>query len=153
MNKLKQRLLVHLMKELNPGFLPEPVFFEMQRLNNSLSVEIALYRETADGIAIYLGKRKDSDPFWPGLYHIPGTMVRGNESIQDSVVRLINGEFGTLSEMPQFTRYYEAETPRGRITHLLFEAIVDEGDDTHFFYYDQLPENLVEHHKLLLSEG
>lgn len=150
MNKIKQALLVRLMRELTPGFLPEPVFLEMQRLNHCLSVEIALYRENADGIAIYLGQRSVNDRFWAGMYHVPGTMVRGNESIEDALNRLNRGEFGGRSLDLVFDRYYEAETPRGRITHLLFNGTMAEGEEG-FFFLDALPENLVPHHKELLE--
>lgn len=147
MYKIQERLLVYLLSKLKPGFLPEPVFLEMQRLNHCLSVELILM----NGESIYLNQRPETDRFWPNQFQIPGTMVRGNEGIKDSLGRLMANEFPMyeVSE-PRFTRYYEYDTPRGHITHLLFTATTQD-DYNSFCPLDELPENMVEHHKLLLG--
>lgn len=150
--KVLDWLTVLFLKRLKPGYLPEPIFNEMQRINHCVSVEILVKKDNK----VLLQQRDSNDKFWANEWHIPGTMVRGDESYNSAIERLLS----TVLDVPYgnkngvrlyLNKIYSYKTKRGYITHILYA--VDWSGETvgTFFDIKKLPKNIMEHHKLYLK--
>jgi len=154
MKTLLDWLTVKLLKRLRPGFLPEPIFFEMQRINHQLSVELLMYKGMGKHKKYCLVKRRVDDKFWPSKYHIPGTMVRGNETVKKAIERLFLDDFSSFKPVEaELFDVYTAETKRGTITHLLYKAryVKGNGEVGLFYSKDELPGNMINYHRKLIQ--
>lgn len=148
--KLYHKLLAFLLRFTKPGYLDESLFNQMQRINHCVSVECIVKR----GNKILLQQRDSNDKFWPNEWHIPGTMVRGDELLSDALNRL----FCTIIVCDEkveiagvLNRVYSYKTKRGNITHLLYIIEWPHKVIGSFFSIKRLPENTMEHHRLLLE--
>ncbi len=143
-------LTVLLLKRLKPGYLKEPIFNEMQRINHCVSVEVLIKKDTR----VLLQQREPDDKFWPNEWHIPGSMVRGNEVVTEALNRLIHTVIISEEKVELkgvLKKIYSYSTKRGIITHLLFELNWPGEVTGKFFSTKHLPKNTMEHHKLLLQ--
>ena len=147
MNETEQAQLVELLQMLEPGHLPEPIFFEMCRLNTLVSVEVA---SIVDGRILLLHR---NDKHFGDVEHIPGTMVRGNEIPEEALARLLDSEFANEGEGIEILDkiIYTERTPRGIIVHLLHITNAIEEPD-HMYSMDDLPENTLNYHRQIIEE-
>lgn len=144
--KILNWITTKLLRLYKPGYLPEPIFFEMCRLNTLIAVEILV----KDGDRIYLEERDDK--YFGSVLHIPGTIVRGNESVDDAYYRLRNellGERIQIIEQVNYDKVCFKETPRGNVLHFL--KIVDTGLDTNYSI-KRLPKNTLNYHRAVLKD-
>lgn len=139
--------LVSQLKELRAGYLPEQVFFEMCRLNTLVSVEV-LFK---CGDMVYLTERNDK--YFGHVWHIPGTMVRGNEDLNGAIARLNAGDFAGNITVVEPSLHHFQETPRGNIYHALYIQEIPETLEMkgRFFNIHELPENTLGFHREILE--
>jgi hypothetical protein len=71
--------LSNALRELEPGFLPYRLFEQIARLIALPILEFIPLRLMESGIEVLLIGRPDDDPFWPGLLHTPGTVIRATD--------------------------------------------------------------------------
>jgi len=88
------------------------------------AVEVPVFRQTADGPAVWLARRK-ADEAYPGLLHCPGTLVWAEDrDLQATVARLGRREYGSedairlLVDRP--LEIVVAQEERGTMVSLLF---------------------------------
>lgn len=157
--KLYHKLLAFLLRFTKPGYLDESLFNQMQRINHCVSVELLIMEDKK----VWLEQRVDNDRYWPSQWHIPGTMVRGNEDVKGALRRLVEDvkvhSSLLLMDFKHVTTY-TYKTSRGYITHLVYilERHKDEyiwfsvsGKNGEYFSIKRLPKNIIEHHRLFLK--
>ena len=152
--KILDMLTAKLLRLYRPGYLPEPIFFEMCRLNTLSSVEIIIRKSGSD--RVFLEERNDK--YFGNVWHIPGTMVRGNESPDDAFYRLAETLIGKISKSKEpiahnFSYYHK--TKRGSIMH---HVVFADGGDTNCgvnglkdFSLKRLPKNTLNYHRNILK--
>lgn len=139
------------LKKLEPGFLPFDIFVEICRLTVSATVEIVPFRKKGDrsSVEILLVKRKDDDPFWPGMYHIPGVVILATDkenSLKDAFDRILHGELGgvSTSSEPVYIKYLLRKGNRGTTLNLLHRVeLTSDPKVGEWFDVNNLPKNLI----------
>lgn len=149
-----------LLSRLEPGFLPMPIFSQVVRLLVTPTVEMVPFRKTQEGkVEVFLIKRDDDDPNWPGKYHVPGSVIRATDaklSFQDAFDRIIQGEIKgiTVLKGPIFVQHLFHQVKRGAEIPMIHWIEVN-GDipGGTYFDVDKLPENIVDHHPLIIRKA
>ncbi|MDX1765714.1 MAG: hypothetical protein R3313_02050 [Candidatus Saccharimonadales bacterium] len=106
--------------KLKPGFLPLPIFLQTARLTVTSPVELVVLRKGKSGTEVYLTGRDSGDPFWPGLLHVPGTVVLSSdelgEDLEGPISRLVKDEFQgvEITDKPQLLMTKFRQSERGR---------------------------------------
>lgn len=98
------------LEKLEPGRQPLPLFTQLARLVVTSTVEIVPFKGTCESPKVLLAKRSDDDPWWPGQWHLPGTVLLTTDKAFDvhdyetPVDRLYNDEFhGSISRVGSVT--------------------------------------------------
>ncbi len=139
-----------------PGRVPEPVWYEHIRLNAVVTVEITPYKIVDGKIFVYMEKRPESDKFYAGQYHMPGTMVNGNDQdLESALNRVKRKEIGSfVSDEPEQIAAYYRTTPRGNEGVFQFLMKVYEGGDpNNWFDVENLPLNTITAHKEMVAKS
>jgi hypothetical protein len=139
-----------LLSELEPGWLPEPIFQAVARLVVLPIVEVVPLRRADTGeIEILLLERRADDPVWPGMLHTPGTVVRASDSpgsFDDALGRILDDELGNIgASEPVWVKNILHHSGRGMEASQIYWIEV-EGEPKVGTYYrsSQLPERLVQ---------
>lgn len=140
---------VQVLKNLQPGKLPLPIFLETTRLTVTPIVEIVPLRKYNNAIEVLLTKRENDDPNWAGMYHTPGTVIRASDtegSYDDAFNRILEGELkGTITKSPVFVTSILHKVKRGMESSLIFWVEVTCEPLTGEFYdSNHLPESLID---------
>lgn len=142
--------LVKGLSKLRPGYLPLPIFLEIVRLTVTPTVEICFFRLTKDGSPeILLTKRDGSDPTWPGMFHVPGTVIRASdkvETFEDAFERIMVDELRNVKIVgkPVFVKPFFRQSTRGKDVVLMHWAVIEKEPSVgKFFKIDSLPENFI----------
>lgn len=80
---------------VQPGFLPAELFYQVTRLTVATAVEIVPLRPVSGTCEVLLTQRPEDDPYWPSLWHNPGTFLRPTDelgSFASAFTRICNGE-------------------------------------------------------------
>ena len=94
--------------------LPRPVFDGWVENLPTVALELAFIRTVDSGRReIFMARRGENDPFWPGEWHIPGTIVRQNEPIRVAYQRLIASEASEVNAIGQLRFVTYQEFPKG----------------------------------------
>lgn len=151
------------LRRLPRGFLPNPIFIEVARLVVTPTIELAPLRLTDnEHVEIFLTKRPENDPHWPGGWHIPGTVIRSTDREDDfssAFDRVRSDELGTGLEFvsePQLVGIKFWDVARGRELDMMHyvEVKADNGVNLtgKFFDSDHLPDETLIHHKIIIPE-
>lgn len=107
------------------AFLPEELFVQIARLTVLSAVELVCVRTAAGGqVEVLLTQRAEVDPFWPGEWHCPGSVLRPTDEKETFVSgfhRVLAGELG-LTEWaePTFAGVWFWEGVRGSALSVIF---------------------------------
>ncbi len=154
---------VEYLRRLPRGFLPFDIFNAVAELVTTPTVEVAPVRMNADGKAeVLLLQRDVNDPYWPGQWHMPGTVLRSTDKPGDfssAFQRVFGGELAgrvtPLSE-PVLIGVNFWDVERGReLANKHFvevEATADAELPGQFYTLDNLPDNLIAHHGAMIPE-
>lgn len=150
----RTKLLVTLLRELKWPLDPK-VFGTLLNKTVSVPIELAVLNDRDEVLMFY---RKDDE--YDGN-HIPGSVLRDTDTVGGVLTRLRNGEVvgGNVTE-PIFIGW--AEIPKGtgpgenptrhEISLVFLCRLVGEYKGSGKFYpLDQLPENTLSHHRVLVS--
>lgn len=141
-----------LLKRLEPGFLPYPVFEQVARLVALPIVEFVPLRMHDGQCEVLLIARPDDDPLFPGLLHTPGTVVRatdvhkGKQDDWQAFSRILKDELlGSEVGPPHYVGSIFHESKRGaEQAQLYWIEIAGEPTVGTFYSLDALPESLME---------
>lgn len=145
------RLAVAL-EQLEPGFLPRPIFDQIARLITLPVVEFVPLRRGSEGVVeVLLLKRPDDDPFWPGLLHTPGTIVRATDlrpeaDNEQAFNRIAHDELkDTKISRPHFVGSMLHKSKRGtEQAGLYWVKVTSDPQIGEFYLVDNLPPGLID---------
>lgn len=144
--------ITKLLEKLNAGFLPYPIFQEVARLVVMPIIDIVPVRHTESGsVEVLLTQREADDPFWPGMWHNPGTVVRASDKdpgYADAFRRVFIDELGLDDvQEPHFVTGFLHQTRRGsestRVYWVELHGTPRVGD---YFDITRLPKETIESH-------
>lgn len=146
------KIVTEILKKLEPGLLPFPIFLEIARLYVSCIVEVVPLYDNNGKIQVLLQEREMSDPVWGGKLHTPGTVLRANdkaESFESAFDRILNKELQGVSVVgqPVFVETIFHQVLRGRELALIFYVELESNDVSHLGkLYDvkKIPKEIVD---------
>jgi hypothetical protein len=149
--------LLDLLKKCEPGNLPSEIFEALAKLAVYPAIEFVPLRRKAESIEVLLFPRANDDPVWPGMLHIPGTVLRPTDmSLDDAIGRLIRDELKGLrfAEL-RFTGLGINDYVRGRGLGIEYWAEVLDSEAAEGTFYDitKLPKNFIYEQSDLLDRG
>lgn len=145
-------IATEILKKLEPGLLPFPIFLEVARLYVSCIVEIVPLYNNNGNIQVLLQEREKEDPVWEGKLHTVGTVVRANDedgNFKSAFDRILNKELQgarTLSE-PVFVKSVFHQVARGRELALVFYVELATDEISHLgklYDINKLPSKIVD---------
>lgn len=151
--KEQQTLLRLIPRCVSP--LPENIFYCVSRTFPMVAIEAALWRRGKHGgIEILLTRRPPKDPFWPNLWHIPGTIMRNRERLTHAFRRSM-GEVGLVPKpLPQFVTMLNLRAVRrGHVVDLIFARRMRSEERPHdgtFFDTTRLPRDVIPEHRRVI---
>lgn len=137
------------LQAVDVGLLPEELFIELARLTVLPAVEVVCLRRGSVGVEVLLTQRVEFDPFWPGQWHVPGSVLRPTDaagSMTSALTRVLAGELGLSAwSEPVFVSPIFWHNIRGAALSLVYYVNVDHlvlpvGE---FFPITELPKNRV----------
>ena len=98
MNRLYRLIVAQLLKPIRPDQpLGTPLFNSIARLSVSVGVDVIALRTTACGaVEVFSMKRDRREKSAPGLWHVPGTILRPGEEYPAAFCRLETHELGVV---------------------------------------------------------
>lgn len=154
LNEKEQKQLVALLERLEPGFYPIEIFWQFARLNTLAIIEL-IPLCTLDGrLNVLLTQREKQDKFWPGQWHIPGTVMRPDDNEKTALKRIVKDELADISVgevAPIITDIRRSK--RGSEQSKVFIVEIDgRGLNVgQLFKVTDLPENTVDGHRYLIE--
>ena len=155
-------MTAQLLSQLEPGFLPYPIFEEISRIVALPILELVPLRLSDSGdVEVLLLDRGPDDEWWPKLLHTPGVVMRADDigtDTYDSRVayeRLVRGEMADtqLSE-PHFVGNVLQRSKRGtEAAQVYWAEVMGEPKVGKFYPFAQLPDGLIaaQHHFIPLA--
>jgi len=138
---------VQILEKFEPGLLPISLFNQVARLVRLPIVLVIPIRKITDRIEIGLLQRDDADLWWPGMWHLAGTVFRGTDTTQTCIERLLNDELKIQkSDVPQFRSHLEHTSDRGAELLLIYSVEhceLQADSKMEWFSIDGLPATLV----------
>ncbi|MEO6760810.1 MAG: hypothetical protein ABI220_00320 [Candidatus Saccharimonadales bacterium] len=138
--------------QLEPGFLPYPIFEQVARLVTLPVVEFIPLRKVGDAVEVLLIQRPADDPFWPGLLHTPGTIIRATDlhrpesDNEQAFNRILHDELkDTEISQPHYVGSLFHKSKRGTEQAQLYWAeVTGEPLVGEFYPIDSLPSGLID---------
>ena len=151
MNEERKKLLIELLKEVNPK---EPygteLFDALLPLNVSTAIEMVCLRHVKKGkVDVYLTQRSLDDTAYPGEWHCPGSFIRPGEEIKDVFARIVQKEIKAGLVSTRFIADVNHPTEaRGHVISKVYLCALEEKEGLKgtWFPTNQLPEKTVESH-------
>lgn len=170
----KEDLVVEILGKLDPKELPPRLFHAVERITALTAIETVFLRERKGQLEVLLLKRSDNDLYYPGMWHSPGSILRGDDDPERARItgnsfeilklkgflinywkpflRILDGELGVwFAQSPKFVGTMLYATPRGLEHGVVFLCECDREPKKGTWYsLDRLPENMVAHHHELI---
>jgi len=152
MNDEQIRQTAALLKQLEPGFLPYPIFEQIARLVTLPIIEFIPLRFHDGQVEVLLIERPADDPFWPGLLHTPGTVIRATdlhrpEADNDvAFQRILHDELkDTAIGQPHYVGSLFHQSKRGtEQAQLYWVEVTGEPQIGKFYRVAELPASLID---------
>lgn len=151
-NKENIQRVADLLKQLEPGFLPYPIFEQIARLVTLPIIEVIPLRWKQGKVEVLLLERPADDPFWPKMLHTPGTVIRATDlhrpeaDNQLAFDRIAHDELDdTEIGQPNYVGSLFHKSKRGtEQAQLYWVEVVDEPKIGRFYSVDALPASLID---------
>lgn len=152
--------LADMLKQLEPGYLPYPVFEQIARLVALPVVEFIPLRMTTEGkVEVLLIERAADDPFWPKMLHTPGTVVRatdvhkGQQDDWQAFERIVQDELrGLKVSSPHYVGTMFHDSKRGsELAQLYWVDVLAEPEVGRFYDVSALPEQLIDSQRTFIN--
>jgi ADP-ribose pyrophosphatase YjhB (NUDIX family) len=107
--------------------------------------------------SILLTKRTQN-PF-KGMWHLPGTMIRKDEKIEEAIKRAGETELGLKVSIIQYVGFFESidnfrhDISHGFIVKTKKIQIKTDFQSNDYKFFKRLPKNLVPHHKTMIKKA
>lgn len=152
---------VDTLDRLPRGYLPFELFIAVSAKVTQPSYELLAIRMNRGVAEVLLTQRPEDDPFWPGEWHITGTVIRASDMegqdfpscrervLKDEMhetvipigdIRYIGFRFGDSRRAKELNHMFYFET----------DATNDDLREGKFWPVDALPENTIDHHKTMI---
>jgi hypothetical protein len=140
-----------ILRKLEPGYLPFPIFIEAARLVTFSIVELLPYRRNANGtVEVLLLRREEDDTLWPNMWHNPGAVIRPTDvSVEEVIDRIFVEELGTqrVGHTIEYLGSLHHRTRRGAEHASVYAVeIKSQPPCGTFFPLNQLPPDTIESH-------
>lgn len=141
--------IVNMLKKVQPGFLPYPLFLEVARIVALPILEVVPMRMRRGRVEVLFLKRAADDDIWPNVMHTPGTVIRSTDvndgAIDAAFCRIFDDELaGTIVSEPVFVCLDARVSLRGaEQAQVYWVEVLDEQKTGVFYPLDALP-TLVE---------
>jgi hypothetical protein len=140
-----------LLSSLEPGFLPYTIFLQVARLVVLPIVEFIPLRLNNNKMEVLLIARDQDDPFWPGMLHTPGTVIRSSDEVFENsnnvsaYKRIIEEELkSTRVSEPHYVGSIFHRSKRGtEQAQLYWVEVIGENIVGEYYPVDELPDNLI----------
>lgn len=138
------------LSELQEGFLPTEIFNQVARLVVLPFVELIIFSPLSD-LSVLLTKREEGDKFWPGMWHVPGTVLRTTDltkpgdNFDKAVYRILNEELGgqMVANLRFHSHFFHRITRGVGLSLVHYARAVNHPTVGQYFHVDQLPDNIV----------
>lgn len=152
MNNDETNELATKLAELEPGFLPYPVFDQIARLVALPIIEFVPLRTHNGKTQVLLIDRGEDDKHWAGELHTPGTVVRATDLEENSggnqktFNRILHDELkGAPVGDPHYAGNIFHKSKRGaELAQIFWIEITGESPVGAFYDTDNLPDSLIE---------
>lgn len=148
-------------RRLPKGHLPYQLFMAVASKVVTPTLELLVIQDKGTNVEILLTRRPDDDKYWPGQWHVPGTVIRSTDiegSFDSCINRILTDELAgsvTIAK-PIFVSLEFWEVERGReIDQLFYVNVVNSKqlpENARFFPINKLPENLMRHHSEVIDK-
>jgi|SRR3989344_2299849 len=156
LSKGEEKKLIYLLGKLDFP-VSEELFQSIMSSFVSVPIELAVFNDKNQILLIY---REDKE--YNG-FHIPGTVLRNNEKVEDALNRLRNTEIrGLKISEPRPIGWVEINKGFGEgenksrheisLPHYCRLTEQNSAVEYNFFELNKLPENILPHHKKLIKE-
>lgn len=149
--------LLREMREQDGGYFPDEAWFEIHRTFALPYVEVVILRQTAAGATeVFLSRREEQDPHWPGRpWHIPGGMWRVEKSRDEActAVALRELDVAIISSTEVMTYKWPNHPYANPISHVCLcvpASAPRETSSSRFFPMSDLPTPMLMHHSEFL---
>lgn len=158
MTDLEIKTVTQLLKKLEPGLLPLSIFNEITRIFVSSIVEIVPLKKKNGVTQVLLVRRESDDPFWPNMWHTPGTVLRATDrkgDLNDAFQRILNSELGCTEEItPIFVDIRFSQSTRGsEFSAIYYINMVGKTKNGEWFDASSLPQDLVKSQGELIKKA
>ena len=148
--------LIWLLNKVKQPYSPE-LFEALARRLPVMGLEAVVLREFDGRLEVLMTARPDNDLIanWAGKWHIPGTILRNEETFEDGFLRLGKREFGAKLVNIRFVYLHFPRTgDRGSNLQLVHVADIEENQYPlgTWFNVEELPENAIDGHHEIIRE-
>ncbi len=144
----EEKILVKLLEKVEPGFLPYEIFKQIARIIALPIIEFVPLRLNDREVEVLLLHRAKNDDIWPGMLHVPGTVVRASDSqdIQKAFDRILHDELGDVTAgRPSFVGNIFHNSKRGaELAQVYWLEVKDMPKFGRFYSSQNLPDNLID---------
>lgn len=151
---MKMQKCVDFLKELEPGFLPLPIFEQIARLVRLPIVDVIPIKKVENKIFVGLLKRPSDDLWWPDAWHLPGTIFRSTDTLKTAQWRLINEEIKAKEGKINYVNFLVHQSERGTELILIYKmenCLLANNSPINWFQEDKLPVKMIESEKKVIE--
>ncbi len=121
---------------------------KLARLTIPVAIEIVVLRPGSHGTEVLLAQRAPNEPAYPNEWHVPGSIMRPGETIEDVIKRLEEREFKAKIISQKFvTNFNNLHEQRGHFFSVVYLCEVETHSLGTWYQIDHLPEPTIRHHR------
>ena len=149
----EMKMVEQILSKLSPGYLPFNIFAAVSRLVVTATAEVIPFRKGNNGLEVLLIERPKSDPFWGGLYHFPGSVLRADDNdtlYESSFKRIFEEELHgvlVIGEPKYFKTQFQKLKRGATLTAIHIIEVAGNSPVGTFFNVEYLPQNIIEYHR------
>ncbi|MEX1112005.1 MAG: NUDIX domain-containing protein [Candidatus Andersenbacteria bacterium] len=139
---------VAVLKQLEPGFLPLELFDQIARLVRLPMVDVVPISYKEEHLHIGLIQREVNDIWWPGMWHLPGTVLRSTDTMESAIQRLCDDELQIHASDPPVSRgfllHYSKRGAEVVLIYTVENCSFEDKSTIKWFPINELPQELVD---------
>ncbi len=148
------------LRSFHGQLLPPQVFYAIAETMALPYIELVIFHPTAKQSEVLLTKREEDDPYFPGLWHVPGTLLRATDLDKPgdrfdlAINRIVSEELGGMSiSRPTHTGMYFHGVTRGVGLSIIHTALAQSTPTVgQFFPVSRLPEDIIQEQAVFIRQ-